>query len=255
MTAPIHQTISRFPLDNYPLDRDVLDYYSYKIISHKKKFIYCEYPKTASNSIKSVLFPELYREYCGFLPYSIYKSKYHIKKFMGRKTSYWPFGGSGDLVWRKIFPQAHFVGDITDSKYSGYFKFSAVRNPFDKMVSAYTHGAWGVVDQQSTTFEEFVSSLLPGGKLELKDLTDRGKNHFMPWTSMFGIEQLDFVIRLENIAEDMNMVLKKIGIRADLPKANVSRKNNEYQSYYNDKTKQIVADLFAKDLQVFGYTF
>lgn len=230
-------------------------FYSYKIVSHVRKFIYFDYPKTASSSIKTLIFPYLYHEYCGVNAYLLYLSKRSIKRFLGRKTSTWPFGGLGDMTWRKIMPDAHFTDNIYDSRFDDYFKFSVVRNPFDKMVSAYRHGAWGVVDHRSESFDEFVRSLMPGGTRELVDLKDRGLNHFVPWTSLFDNDRMDFVIRFENLEKDIKFVTSKIGIRSNLERHNVSRDQQNYKTYYNNETRKIVTELYKKDLEVFSYKF
>lgn len=239
----------------YALERDNLNFYSYMIISNEKKFIYFDYPKTASSSVKTMIFPYLYREYCGLGAYLKYFGKKTIKKVLGRKTSTWPFGGLGDTTWRKIMPQAHFTDNIYEQKFDEYFKFSVVRNPFDKMVSAYKHGAWGVIDQRKESFEDFILSLLPGGKREIKDLSDRGLNHFVPWTSLFDINRTDFIMRLESLNKDIKFVVRKIRLPANLEKHNISRKDNNYRSYYNRETREIVSELYKKDLEVFGYRF
>jgi hypothetical protein len=229
--------------------------YSYMIISHYRKFIFFEYPKSATSSIKTLIFPYLYREYCGLGRYLIYFGKRTAKKILGRKTSTWPFGGVGDPAWRKVIPQAHFTDNIYNSKVDEYFKFSIVRNPFDKMVSAYKHGAWGVVDHTKEPFEDFVRSLLPGGIREIKYLTDPGLNHFVPWTRMFDMNRTDFIMRFENIDQDIKYVKKKIKVTENLEKLNISRKSRDYRSYYTQETRAIVAEIFKKDLEVFGYCF
>ncbi|MFC2080845.1 sulfotransferase family 2 domain-containing protein [Bacteroidota bacterium] len=238
---------------NNPLNSDLN--YSYKIISHSRKFIWFEYPKTASSSIKTLIFPYLFREYCGFHPYFNYRIKYLLKSLLGKPSSRWPFGGLGDENWRKIMPDAHFTDDLYNSKYDQYYKFSIVRNPFDKMVSAYKHGVWGVVDPNTETFEEFIISILPRGKRELKDLSDRGRNHFIPWTTMFDINRTDLIIHFENLSYDMPLLLDRIGIKEIFPKENVSRISNEYRSYYNDFTREVVTELYHKDLKTFDYEF
>lgn len=224
--------------------------YSYKIISHKRKFIFFEYPKAGSSSIKTILLPLLLAEY-NPKKYASYRLKRTIKLLMGKETAIWPFGGLGDTEWLKIIPQAHFVDDLKKSEYKEYFKFSVVRNPFDKMVSAYKHGAWGVVDWRKESFEDFIISLLPGNKRELLDLFDRGKNHFVPWTTLFDIDDVDFIVRFENYNRDLSKALKEIGIKAKIPEENVSRRNKKYRDFYTYKTRKIVEALYRKDLETF----
>ena len=69
---------------------------------------------------------------------------------------------------------------------------------------------------------------------------------------------LDFIGRFEKINESWKSVCKKIGINRVLPHVKHSKskgKKIHYSDYYNDKTKDFVANRFSKDIEYFGYSF
>ena len=69
---------------------------------------------------------------------------------------------------------------------------------------------------------------------------------------------VDFVGRYENIAEDMDKVLETLGLKGQvqLPKTNVSPdKLADYHTYYTDQSREIIGDWYAREIDVFNYSF
>ncbi len=65
---------------------------------------------------------------------------------------------------------------------------------------------------------------------------------------------VDFVGKFENLDEDFRSICQKVGISARLPHINKS-KRTDYRDYYDSETRDLTAQLYAEDIERFGYTF
>lgn len=128
--------------------------------------------------------------------------------------------------------------------YSDYFKFSFVRNPWDRVVS------WYCFEKKRFTNKK-------------RDLTNVNfskyiKNYENIWAHGFQYESVkccNFIGRFENLQKDFDIICDKIGIpQQQLPHKNKTN-HKHYTEYYDDETKQIVAERYAKDIEYFGYEF
>ena len=131
-----------------------------------------------------------------------------------------------------------------------YFKFTTVRNPWDRMVSLYHHmttinkrhpeGSENLKKHFQGTFEEFVHHL--------------ESNPPIPPN----FEDFDYVVRYEFLQDDFNILCDKLDIpRVELPHIDyeTGRPKINYKSYYNLKTKEMIAKENFKTIEKFNYVF
>lgn len=137
------------------------------------------------------------------------------------------------------------------------FTFTVIRNPWDKVVS---HYHYRVKTNQTglkgddLDFNEWVVRAY--GRQE-PPYYDKPKM-FMPQTDWIvdasGEIAVDDIIRFENLEEGFARVLAVLGKQASLPHAKKSNRG-DYQGYYNDEARAVVAERFAQDVERFGYRF
>ena len=205
------------------------------MINDKFKFIYTKIGKTGSTSIEGIL-----KQQSG--------DNYHSGHY-------------------------HLLDDLSEVT-RNYFKFAFVRNPWDRCVSRffYTKSKCDVNDgidrgaYRGSNFNDFIRSegefsLLTDWCNHSPNLQRIFGNHSpfdkqLDWISdKDGNVLADYIGKLETMQNDFNIICDKIGIpQQQLPHKNKS-KHKHYTEYYDDETKEIVAEKYAKDIEYFGYEF
>ena len=71
-----------------------------------------------------------------------------------------------------------------------------------------------------------------------------------------GHGEVDFIGRVENFLHDVNVVRERLGLDPveELPRRNRST-HGHYSDYYDDRSRARVAEVYAPDIEAFGYTF
>ena len=144
-----------------------------------------------------------------------------------------------------------------------YFKFAFIRNPWDRLVSAYHFlkgGGYGTGDKNwferelasYRDFEDFVHKWLRIENIH-KHI------HFIPQTEFLEDEnnsgiKVDYIGFYENIDDDFNYIATRIGVDCTLKKGNVSS-HESYRDYYCASTRDIVREVYRTDIERFGYDF
>ena len=153
------------------------------------------------------------------------------------------------LDWIKNFPL----------EWKTYFKFSIVRNPWDKVVSQWALDKKRYGDKFPKTFKEFVK--YPQGfplRPQLHFLSDpKCINH--KDIINYVESNIDYIMRFESLQRDFEKLCNKLGeSNTSLPHKYSSasiRKSVPYQEYYDEETRNIIARIYDIDIKYFGYNF
>jgi hypothetical protein len=141
--------------------------------------------------------------------------------------------------------------------YRSYFKFSFVRNPWDRVVSAWVnkvvdHNRWNFDEATLRELQEFRNFVT---YLETLDLSVCDQ-HLRRQSDLIDLNNLDFLGRFESFDRDFAEVCHRLGLPDYEPAVhNQSPKRNDYRSYYDDALAERVSNLYRKDIQLFNYTF
>ena len=201
------------------------------MINHKHKFIFIHIPKTGGTSVDEFFTGKMQKHAC----------------------------------------MKDYIDNLGSNLVKKYFKFCIVRNPWDKTVSHHTMINNRILEGHPKTvriygkkihpFKEYVVENMgmkdrSGTEFETKHSHDFDTMDQLNWISDFnGNICIDYIMRLENMQQYFNIICDKIGIpRQQLPHENKT-KHKHYTEYYDDETREIVAEQYEKDIEYFGYKF
>jgi len=194
------------------------------MISFEKKFILITPEKTGSVSLVTAL-----RKYIDF------------SKVTEQRKDCFDFGDSFGTKYAKHLPLSRYEKLWDDQVYGSldeYHLCVSIRNPFDREVSWWK---WTrrKASQDPKDFKQFVLNF------KTTPLLDKIES------KKYKIKNF---IRFENIEKDFKAFCVKVGIDEELPHRNKSS-HMHYTKYYDDETRQIVAEKYAKDIEYFNYEY
>ena len=138
------------------------------------------------------------------------------------------------------------------------FKFAVVRNPWAKVYSHYKYRIktnQNKMGQQPVEFNNWVAKTY--GPEKDPNYYDIPKM-FQPQVDWLidhqGKMDIDLILKFETLAEDYEVLRKKIGVDEPLPHLNKTQKT-DYRAQYSEASKEIIANWFKDDIALFGYRF
>jgi hypothetical protein len=230
------------------------------ILSHTHKFIFICSGKVGTTSMEEALRPL-------------------------QEGAEYDFGSPEAAIVAKHIPPAILKGALPEKIWNEYFKFVFVRNPWDWFISQWFYNSLSAAEAraarpsrrrralQAVRRSAPASGPSPlvrseGDELRVEDvdrvfdvlklfkgLPGRDSLYQSNWVyDMDGRVMVDYVGRYETLAADFDEILRHLDLDLSLPRLNTTD-HRDYRSYYSAETRERVGELWAVDVENFGYTF
>lgn len=207
------------------------------MLSLQHRFLFVHIPKTGGNSIQKALEPYSEDQFTANQPFQDGKERFGIQ--------------NPHFAYHKHSTLQEYKQLIPEDRYTPLTKFTAVRNPWDRMISLYFSPHAGRAEFDSKTFERIVK--------EAQSISD-----YTASPSWFGkitrknplqTSEIQHFLRFERLQEDFESLCKVLEIPSiQLQKLNASQKS-DYRMYYDSDLKQLVHEKFKNEIDFFGYQF
>jgi hypothetical protein len=124
-----------------------------------------------------------------------------------------------------------------------YFKFTVVRNPWDRIASVYR---WLRICQNhpfytELPFREWIFNM------------PSNTNATRPQAYWLD-DDLDFIAKYENLIDDFHYICSRISLHVQVPHINHTR-DKHYRAYYDRETRDRISALYEEDVRRFEYEF
>ena len=170
--------------------------------------------------------------------FNVHPNRFNIDKLTGKYKGY-----QGKYLQHCTYLEMKTLFNIPVEE---YYTFTVIRNPWDKIVSSFFYEIR--YNKNITSFKKFVQSPVW-----------ENEQHSIPQCEYImnekGEIKVDFICRFENLQQDFDMVCNRISINTkELPHKNKTA-HEHYTEYYDNETRSIIAERYAKDISRFGYIF
>ncbi|MGK0364729.1 MAG: hypothetical protein ACI85O_001787 [Saprospiraceae bacterium] len=219
----------------------------YLLVSHIKKFIFIKTAKTAGTSVESY-----FEQYC------VEPGKWTQAHERNQQvTDYGMVGGRGSGRFEVL--HAHLSAEkikllLPEFQWNEYFKFSVIRNPYDRLVSRFFFN----IKRDTPELIDFNKrdDVINAFRLFVTQHLYKIENHLL----IDGVLAPDYLIRYESLNKDIAEVCRKIGVEFDpsrIPvfKSGIRENTFSMDDLYDVKTKEYVEKNYLAELERFNYSY
>jgi hypothetical protein len=240
------------------------------LVSHRKKFIFTKTKKTAATSVESY-----FEKYC--MPEGEWTFSHAREEYVGKEGIIGYRGGNRrNQTWHNHMSAVKIKDKIGTAIWNSYFKFTVVRNPFDKLISGFYMNEKRIKNYTMAQKLGAVSRKLIRkkhsrdyivGNSEIIRFRNWIRNGLAAGSGMFDRNKylingdicVDFFIRYEDLENGIKYVCDKLDVPFEpenIPRLKSGKRNGQFSisEYYDPEIINIVNKLYEFELNYFGYT-
>ena len=214
------------------------------MISYKNKCIFIHIPKTGGTSLESLIWKKNEKVesnlWMGFI------DEYHNK---------FQTGGLQHLLSSQV------KKEVGEEIFNSYFKFTIIRNPYDKAVSQFEYL------KKRKDLRDYLGFKVGDSFNKYLELIQKKKHvQWEPQSNFIFDDEnnciVDFMGRFESFNDDTKKILKQLGLEKkffglidnNIPHLNKSSRR-EYKFYFEPQSKKTFESIYKRDLDLLNYNF
>jgi hypothetical protein len=216
------------------------------IVCHSYRFIFLKTYKTAGTSIEIAL-----SKHCGprdTITPILAPGDEEIRRGLGYPgpQNYTVVRNGAKVGDLGPHTPARVAKQVYPREWETYFKFAVTRNPWEVCASGYARAA-AHQRHGGAGFSEYIASA---------DFAARASK----WRDIYSIDGrivVDHVCRYENLAQELEQMRLRVGLPEPLalPNAKSGHRRGHYREVVNPRDAQVIARLFAQEIELFGYEY
>lgn len=178
---------------------------------------------------------------------------FHIPKTAGMAVSSALFG---DITWghRNV---SFYVNHFGKERFYSFYKFTVVRNPYDRLYSAYIFLKNGGINQHDTSFSrKYLSKYPTFDDFVRHGLNDKNVNrwvHFLPQHQFIknknGNIVVDFIAKKEQLETDFEIICRYLNVSVSLQ--TINQTENKKDLSLTEDVKSIIKTHYKEDFNLF----